>query len=96
MKKLPRALPYTNYILNWVILGMEFGYPPCCIGEFVIWAIKSDKEIAKRSSRKLCGTGYVPCVKCNEKSDVELIAEINERRSSDLEAFPNANRKQSA
>lgn len=93
MKKLPRAMPFTNHIVHWTFMGVERGYPPCCIGEFILWAIKSPKEIEKRPDRKLHGTGFVPCIKCNCKSEEMLIAEINRFRSPELMPFPDDSKR---
>jgi hypothetical protein len=56
-------------------IGNLCGYPDCCIDEF----IKRDWD--NRPKRKFHGTGYVPCEACNEKSGLELIATINEKRT---------------
>lgn len=84
MKK-PRALPFTNHVFSWTIQGMEFGYPPCCIGEFIIHTIKGTCK--ERGTRKLHGTGYVPCVKCDELSEGTLLATIEHLRTF-KKAFP--------
>jgi len=66
------------------ILGRHFGYPECCIEEF---------GSVKNTGRKLNGTGFVPCVACDEKkTSEELINEINERRKHAL-PFPHSNFK---
>ena len=81
--KLPRALNNTNIVMAWVAHGMNYGYPPCCIGEFVIHCIKNTYK--KRETRKLNGTGYVPCCKCNAKfTEKELIQNINRARNLDM------------
>lgn len=77
MKK-PIALGFTNHVVHWTMLGLQFGYPECCVGEFVIHAVKGTYET--RGTRKLNGTGYVPCIKCNELPEEQLIATIESRR----------------
>ena len=60
---------------NWIklpILGVAFGYPPCCIEAFI-------KEENVRSDD--FEDGFLPCKECYEnKTKEELYAEINERR----------------
>lgn len=62
-------------------LGEYLGFPKCCIDEFI--------SVDRAPSRKLSGTGYVPCVKCNDKSEEELIAAISENRKCE-DPFPEA------
>lgn len=76
-KKL-RSVNHSNHIVHWTMAGLEYGYPICCIGEFVIHAIKGTSE--HREKRKFNGTGYVPCVLCNEKTEAELLAYIAAHR----------------
>lgn len=58
--------------------GLQFGYPPCCVGEFVIRNIKNTH--GERERRKFHGTGYVLCVKCNQRSKAELLSYIEANR----------------
>ena len=59
-------------------MGVYFGYPQCCINEFMgnfrtgAWR--------NRGTRKLDGTGYIPCVECNKKSVTELKEAIAKHR----------------
>lgn len=69
---------------KWVILGRFFGYPECCINAF-----KNFEHIGG-DSRKLDGTGYIPCATCNKKSTKFLIDVINKKRISRL-PFPEEN-----
>lgn len=69
--------------------GGNYGYPQCCIDSFCsdlsdIHRLMSEE----RGTRKLTGTGYIPCVDCNEKYTVEqLIDNINTNRDSSIEPF---------
>lgn len=49
--------------------GIEYGYPSCCVQNFVSKAIKDywylDEQHLTNSIFK--GTGYLPCRKCSEK-----------------------------
>lgn len=72
-------------VTHYVCMGMSFGYPPCCIGEFVMSMMDGSYE--SRESRQLCGTGYVPCIKCNTKSRRALINAINRRRPDNQVPF---------
>lgn len=74
-------------IKRWRALGKAFGYPECCVADFV--AFISDPMQSFRKPRLLDGTGFVPCQVCNTtKSEEELIAEINAKRRPDLKPFP--------
>lgn len=68
--------------LSWTLHGVFFGYPPCCIAEFV--------ATFERTHRKLNGTGYVPCKQCNARyTSQQLIERINLHRKCGT-PFPNA------
>ena len=59
--------------------GVIMGYPSCCIKEFIQTTYNEDGH--KRECRKLTGTGYIPCKKCNARySEKELFERIAERR----------------
>lgn len=65
----------------WTILGKYYGYPQCCIDSF------RKLEHVFGESRKLTGTGYIPCLKCNKKSVENLILSIQKKRICSL-PFP--------
>ena len=69
--------------------GRKYGYPQCCIDSFCDDLSDISKLMSEeRGSRKLTGTGYIPCVDCNEKYTVEqLIDNINTNRDSSIEPF---------
>lgn len=83
--KSPKALNDTNRIVSWTIMGLQFGYPPCCVGEFIIHNIRGTWRT--RKDRQFYGTGYVPCVKCNELPAEQLLAYINSNRQVET-SFP--------
>jgi hypothetical protein len=58
----------------WTKMGLMYGYPMCCIEEFLIVEIP-------RPVRKFSGTGYIPCAKCNEKTEQVMIDEIEKNRT---------------
>ena len=60
--------------LTWDNFGEYFGYPKCCRDSF------ETLEHVDGDDRKLDGTGYIPCLACNEKSEEELIAVITANR----------------
>lgn len=69
--------------MNWeafVNLGLHYGYPQCCIIEF-----GANLGTVDNSHKKLWGTGYVPCDKCNTKTEQQLIEEINLNRECPYE-----------
>lgn len=61
---------------SWKIRGRYYGYPECCIESFI------NLEHLGSPDRKLKGTGYVPCAKCDSKTEVELIDIINSNRKA--------------
>jgi hypothetical protein len=63
---------------GWFLSGIYYGYPVCCIDEFIHYGETDSYE--DREKRKLCGTGYVPCEECNKKSEEELVEAINNNR----------------
>ncbi len=68
-------------LTSWDIFGKYYGYPKCCIDEFV----SKSRNINKR--RKLCGTGYIPCHRCNKKTVRVLKSTIQKNRIA-LSVFP--------
>ena len=69
---------------RWHAMGMLFGYPSCCIRSFL------EMRHLGGAPRKLAGTGYIPCAKCNEEYTAkQLIDNINANRQPDLPPFPN-------
>jgi hypothetical protein len=77
MNKLDR-----KHKLQLITLGRFFGYPECCIKEFV------ETFGLPKLKRKLNGTGYIPCFNCNKKSESILIYNIQQKRS-EPKGFPN-------
>ena len=74
-----------NQILANIKRGKEFGYPDCCILEFVEGMVKMFSDVPKVLPKdfKLKGTGFVPCASCNNtKSEDELVDEINSKRNT--------------
>lgn len=75
-------MPKVN-LVNLVMTGLYYGYPPCCINEFCYFFIKPRKIF----KRKLHGTGYIPCSECNKKSEEELLQIIAHNRQCET-LFP--------
>ena len=55
------------------VLGKLFGFPECCIQDFV--ARLNGPRTHRRGLR-----GYVPCSSCSQLDDLELIRRINQNR----------------
>ena len=71
---------------NFHLYGYVFGYPLCCIEEFIDH-VKNNSYMS-RPLRKLNGTGYIPCSSCDSKyTEEQLISNINKNRSSKLKNF---------
>lgn len=65
----------------FLFMGNTLGYPSCCINDFI-------ERKGPAPTRKLCGTGYVPCKDCDlNYSEDELIANINLKRAKHLPPF---------
>ena len=74
----PKTKPKS---MSFQYQGEYYGYPPCCIAEFIKYVILTMAGAAvKRDIRQFNGTGYVPCMKCNQKSKKELLAYIETHR----------------
>lgn len=66
---------YSEQQAHWISMGMQFGYPPCCIMAFV------QLEHIGEPERKLHGTGFIPCKLCNEEfTEQQLVDQINKHR----------------
>lgn len=71
---------------GYLNLGKKFGYPTCCIEEFIFCL--NTGLFFKREPRKLQGTGYIPCAICNSKYTTEqLVENINVNRDKSLIPF---------
>lgn len=76
---------HSKKVTEWVLQGLEYGYPDCCIGEFVADILTSRFEGRERQLR---GSGYVPCETCNKRNTaIQLIKVVNERREENLPPF---------
>ena len=64
--------------MNFIEMGEYYGYPPCCIAEFLEFVLFGYKNgtYPDREDRKLNGSGYVPCIECSKKTEAELLITI--------------------
>lgn len=71
------------------LMGSQLGYPSCCIEDFLERVTyTADRSSRLACYRKLSGSGFVPCISCDEKySEEELINLINNNRSKTLPPF---------
>ena len=71
------------------LMGSQLGYPSCCIEDFLERVTyTADRSYRLACCRKLSGSGFVPCISCDEKySEEELINIINNNRSKTLPPF---------
>lgn len=71
---------------KYFLLGKKYGYPECCINEFIMHS--NLKTYYKLPNRKLHGTGYRPCLSCNTKYSKNILTvNINKNRDKSLEIF---------
>jgi hypothetical protein len=80
---------------TWIDLGQLFGYPNCCIQNFIErWGfIRCDSpipECLEGQSLEIDGvpTGYIMCNDCMKHPVKAVIAGINARRHKNLKPFP--------
>lgn len=71
-------------------IGRYFGYPECCIAEFIFRVSTGNFPIP---ARPLDGTGYIPCINCSLKTEEELTKNINTNRDTSLNSFPDETTK---
>ena len=73
---------------HFIDLGRYFGYPECCIADF-LKRLETFQKTSKspKVHRKLNGSGYVPCAECAKLSRETLIANIETNRIHD-QPFP--------
>ena len=64
--------------------GRYFGYPDCCIDAFTRF------EHLGQPKRKLHGTGFVPCLVCEESKTIDQLKEEIERNRLCPIPFPDA------
>lgn len=70
--------------LNWLLRGIFYGYPSCCIKEFLETGIGEFRAKAPHY-----GTGFLCCKACDSKTPESLTSEISTQRFADS-AFPDA------
>jgi len=52
---------YQNYPdAIWIFFGEHYGYPKCCIANFVNYSGDKIQKVSKKNARN----GYVPCPRC--------------------------------
>lgn len=74
--------------MNRVLLGVYYGFPLCCIHQFVNGELTHRLPEWQGRTLPLDGSGFVPCVKCAvEKTEEQLIEEITRNRLSPI-PFP--------
>lgn len=59
--------------LTWVHNGRLYGYPECCIKDFLI-------VVLPRRDSVFSGTGFIPCEECCKRDPLELVEEIAKNR----------------
>jgi len=72
---------------QWASLGKYYGFPDCCIDEFVSFAVTGYPNRSKK--RKFHGTGYVPCKHCDKHLSEQALADIINLRRTCTDDFPN-------
>ena len=60
--------------------GVAYGFPVCCVVEFIHRMDDEEEEREHYPHAPLYGTGYVPCPKCRQKTAEELVSKIDANR----------------
>ncbi len=63
-------------VQSYAQYGTILGFPQCCIKEFIADCCDNDESKvfdSSRSNRKLHGTGYIPCKKCNSLYSTKIL-----------------------
>jgi hypothetical protein len=76
---------------RWITYGLHFGYPMCCITNFVKGAKRpewNDSRKYRKHIKDIDGSGYIPCHACYCKlvSGVSIHKLLDNRKS--LKLFP--------
>lgn len=72
---------------HWMVLGLQLGYPPCCIAAFV----RGEQLRGVRDydiPADYLNTGFVPCRDCATVKPSLVIEHINNHRHPELRPFP--------
>ena len=81
-------LQSKEQVLNNVLYGYAIGYSSCCIKFFHTRQLDMSELMSIRE-RKLSGTGFICCPKCeSDCSEDELVERINSKRMVNSD-FPN-------
>ena len=70
--------------LNWIIAGIYFGFPECCIQQFLNFDPYSN------FGHYFDGTGFVPCDRCKKQNHNFILKNINHYRFCS-KTFPEGN-----
>jgi hypothetical protein len=78
----------------WRVWGKWYGYPSCCTDEMLHhYTREVQKEYGESNNhRKLIGTGFIPCSKCNKMTIRQIEDKITLDRLSKAR-FPSSNFK---
>lgn len=69
---------------HFILMGVRFGYPSCCIGTFVTKPLASNRPWDNPWE----GTGYAPCEVCAQEPMMTVQGRINSHRDPALSPFP--------
>ena len=85
----PVAKGDASRVLAMIESGVYYGYPKCCIEEFVAHYLGMCGFMGyePRPERKFTGTGYVPCACCDKKEEDQLRSIIYTYRLAPM-SFP--------
>lgn len=71
------------------LFGTIFGYPECCIKEHI--DCEGPHGLIVKETRgdnnPFMGTGFIPCEKCWNRSEEEMLYTINKNRHCDMPPF---------
>lgn len=64
----------------YAVYGVYYGYPECCIVNFI-----NGKHLENKETNPFSGTGFLCCDDCREKGLEAIIKQINSQRFCDME-----------
>lgn len=70
---------------HWLVRGLMYGYPPCCIAAFVRGEQLLHDYVIPAEYHN---TGFVPCRDCAKVKPSIVLEHIARHRSQKLEDFP--------
>lgn len=72
------------------MMGIDYGFPDCCIESFCngrTYATLSPAEKKQYLSSEFWGKGFIPCAECATRDFRDVLREIDKRRNNKYDTF---------